>query len=62
MAGVDPLLQVALGSKYSKSVQGPQRAGWEVAKIMRNKGFKAQGSEPCGDDCLCGNAIIWVPV
>jgi hypothetical protein len=62
MAGIDRLLQKELGSTYSKHDQGPQRAGWEVAKIMRKKHYKPVGRKPCGNDCVCGRATMWVPI
>jgi hypothetical protein len=40
MAGVDPLLQKAMGSRYSADQQGTLNAGYIIAEVMRHLGYE----------------------
>ncbi len=61
MAGVDPLLQKAMGLRYHAHNQGTNNAGFIVAAMMRNAGYHQQGRGDLPDGCIAKTAIMWVP-
>lgn len=60
MARVDPLLRQKLGPQYSKDNQGPQRAGWEVARLMRCLGYEEKGVKEWAEGSIRGRGKLWV--
>jgi hypothetical protein len=59
MAGVDPLLQVALGSDYGPHNMGTQTAGGIVGQLMQSLGYKKTGSSPLPPNCVAKTAATW---
>ncbi len=60
MAGIDPLLQVALGVDYGPHNMGTQTAGGLVAELMRSLGYKKAGQRPMPEHCVARSAVMWV--
>ena len=60
MAGVDPLLQVALGSDYGKHNMGTATAGDIVGSLMRSLGYKNGGKKKLPPHCVAKTAETWV--
>lgn len=59
MAGVDPLLQVQLGSDYGSHNMGTQTAGSMVAEVMRSLGYKKIGEASLPSNCVAKTAATW---
>lgn len=59
MAGVDPMLQVALGSDYGPHNMGTQTAGSIVGELMQSLGYKKTGSKPLPANCVAKTAATW---
>lgn len=59
MAGVDPLLQVLLGSDYGSHNMGTQTAGSIVAEVMRSLGYKKTGEATLPSNCVAKTAATW---
>ncbi len=61
MAGVDPLLQKAMGSRYHAHNQGTNNAGYLVAAMMRSDGYHEIGRANLPPGCVAKSAIVWSP-
>ncbi len=59
MAGVDPLLQVALGVDYGAHNQGTNTAGSIVAHLMRSLGYQNAGKKALPAHCVAKTAETW---
>lgn len=59
MAGVDPLLQVLLGSDYGPHNMGTQTAGSMVGEVMRSLGYKKTGEASLPRNCVAKTAATW---
>lgn len=59
MAGIDPMLQVLLGSDYGSHNMGTQTAGSIVAEVMRSLGYKKTGEAPLPPNCVAKTAATW---
>jgi hypothetical protein len=59
MAGIDPLLQVALGSDYGAHNMGTATAGGLVGELMHSLGFKKIGQKPLPANCVAKTAAMW---
>jgi hypothetical protein len=60
MAGVDPLLQVALGVDYGPHNFGTNRAGEIVGALMRSLGYKKGPDKDLPSHCVAKTAATWV--
>lgn len=60
MAGVDPLLQVALGVDYGPHNMGTVRAGEIVGALMRSLGYKKGPIKDLPPHCVAKTAASWV--
>ena len=61
MAGVDPLLQEAMGSRYHADNQGTNNAGSIVGEVMRNAGYSKVGEASLPSGCVAKTAATWKP-
>ena len=62
MAGVDPLLQQKMGSRYSADQQMTMNAGYIVAGVRRTLGYEmAAKSAPLPENCVAKTAATWRP-
>lgn len=59
MAGVDPLLQKVMGSRYSAEQQGTLNAGYIVGEVMRHLGFEKDSEAPLPTNCIAKTAATW---
>ncbi|MEQ1492405.1 MAG: hypothetical protein ABL932_17820, partial [Terricaulis sp.] len=59
MAGIDPLLQQALGVDYGAHNMGTNTAGSIVAVLMRQLGFEAAGKKALPAGCVAKTAETW---
>jgi hypothetical protein len=59
MAGIDPLLQVALASDYGPHNMGTQTAGGIVGELMRSLGYRKAGEKPLPSNCVAKTAATW---
>ena len=59
MAGVDPLLQVALGSDYGAHNMATTTAGGLVGELMRSLGHKKGGQKSLPSNCVAKTAAMW---
>lgn len=59
MAGVDPLLQVALGGDYGSHNMGTATAGALVGELMQSLGYKKGIQKPLPDHCVAKSATMW---
>lgn len=59
MAGVDPLLQAALGVDYGPHNQGTNTAGSIVAHLMRSLGYVNGGKKALPAHCRAKTAETW---
>lgn len=60
MAGVDPLLQAALGVDYGAHNHGTNRAGEIVGALMRSLGYKKGPDKDLPPHCVAKTAATWV--
>lgn len=60
MAGVDPLLQAALGVDYGPHNFGTVRAGEIVGTLMRSLGYKRAPNKELPPHCMAKTAATWV--
>ncbi|MGE5548245.1 MAG: hypothetical protein ACM33T_15170 [Solirubrobacterales bacterium] len=60
MAGIDPLLQQALGKDYGKHNLTTATAGDRVANLMRQMGYREAGSRSLPSGCVAKSAMLWV--
>lgn len=58
LAGVDPLLQIALGAEYKREDDVTQEAGWRVVKEMREMGFQDVFATKMPPGCIAGKAMM----
>jgi hypothetical protein len=61
MAGIDPLLQAALGVDYGPHNQTTNIAGQWVAELMRSLGYKNNGPKKLPTHCSAKSGETWVP-
>jgi hypothetical protein len=59
LAGIDPMLQVALGSDYGSHNMGTTTAGSLVGELMQSLGFKKTGQKPMPPHCVAKTAATW---
>lgn len=59
MAGVDPLLQAALGVDYGPHNMGTATAGGFVGELMQSLGYKKAGKKPLPPHCVAKTAAMW---
>jgi hypothetical protein len=59
MAGIDPMLQVALGSDYGPHNMGTATAGGLVGELMQSLGYKKSGQKPLPPNCVAKTAATW---
>ena len=59
MAGVDPLLQSALGVDYGAHNMGTATAGGIVAELMKSLGYKKVGQKPLPSHCIAKTGATW---
>lgn len=60
MAGIDPLLQQALGKDYGKHNLTTATAGDRVANLMREMGYREAGSRSLPTGCVAKTAMLWI--
>ena len=60
MAGVDPLLQAALGVDYGPHNMGTATAGSLVGQLMQSLGYQKAGQKPLPEHCVAKTAAMWV--
>ncbi len=60
MAGIDPMLQVALGPDYGPHKMGTATAGGLVAELMHSLGYKNAGQRILPAHCAAGTAEFWI--
>jgi hypothetical protein len=58
MSGIDPMLQVALGSDYGAHNMGTATAGSLVGQLMQSLGYKA-GQKAMPPHCIAKTAATW---
>ena len=62
MAGIDPLLQREMGSRYSAEQQITMNAGYIVAALMRRLAYEmAAKRAPLPKNCVAKTAATWRP-
>lgn len=61
LAGVDPILQEVMGSRYGRTGQGTMNAGSLVAEVMRHAGYDKDGEGPLPATCIAKTAAMWKP-
>jgi hypothetical protein len=59
LAGVDPLLQVALGDLYAKTYEATIQAGYLVALMMRTQGYENSGRQGQLTGCVAKTGEIY---
>jgi hypothetical protein len=59
MAGIDPMLQVALGSDYGPHNMGTATAGGLVGELMQTLGYKKTGEKALPPHCVAKTAATW---
>jgi hypothetical protein len=59
MAGVDPLLQVALGVDYGPHNMGTATAGGLVGELMTSLGYRNTGQKELPAGCVAKTAAMW---
>ena len=59
MAGIDPLLQAALGSDYGPHNMGTATAGSLVGRLMLSLGYKKSGTKAMPSHCVAKTAATW---
>lgn len=59
LAGVDPILQEALGSRYRPQDMGTVSAGSIIGELMRHLGFVAAGVAKMPAGCVAKTAMRW---
>lgn len=60
MAGIDPMLQVALGVDYGAHNMGTATAGGLVGELMTSLGYKKASSKALPPHCVAKTAATWV--
>ncbi|MDP4026837.1 hypothetical protein Q8W71_30015 [Methylobacterium sp. NEAU 140] len=61
LAGVDPILQEVMGSRYGREAQGTMNAGSLAAEVMRHLGYEKVGDGPLPENCIAKTAATWKP-
>ena len=61
LAGLDPLLQKSMGSRYGHDYQGRENAGYAVAQVMRHLGYEKTGEAKLPPGCIAGSGATWRP-
>ena len=61
MAGIDPILQEALGDRYGREYQGTMNAGFIVGELMRYLGFEKGKEASLPPNCVAKTAATWLP-
>ena len=61
LAGVDPILQEVMGSRYGRMAQGTMNAGSLVIKVMRHAGYEKDGEGLLPATCIARTAAMWKP-
>ena len=56
MAGIDPLLQKAMGNRYGREAQGTMNAGSIVAELMRYLGYQKEREAELPPGCVAEDA------
>jgi len=59
MAGIDPLLQIALGSDYGAHNMGTATAGGLVGELMQSSGYRNIGQKALPKGCVAKTATLW---
>ena len=59
LAGVDPLLQAALGANYGKHNEATVQAGYLVANLMRQAGYDDGPSKPLPSGCVAVSGMLF---
>ena len=59
MAGIDPLLQAALGSDYGPHNMGTNRAGVITGELMQFLGYVRVAQVPLPSHCVAKTATSW---
>lgn len=59
LAGVDPILQELMGTRYGREAQGTMNAGSLVAEVMRHEGYEKSGDGPLPPGCIARTAATW---
>ena len=60
MAGIDPLLQIALGSDYGPHNRGTIKAGEIMGALMRSLGFRKGPEKELPSHCVAKTAATWL--
>ncbi len=60
LAGIDPLLQEALGSDYGPRNRGTIKAGEITGALMRSLGYKKGPERDLPDNCVAKTAATWL--
>ena len=60
MAGIDPLLQVALGSDYGPHNRGTIKAGEITGALMRSLGYRKGPEKEIPGHCVAKTAATWI--
>ena len=59
LAGVDPLLQAALGDKYSRHNEATVQAGYLVKGFMVGQGYEEIRSGPMPENCIAKTGLVF---
>lgn len=59
MAGIDPLLQKAMGNRYGRESQGTMNAGYIVGELMRFLGYQKGREADLPSHCVARTAATW---
>jgi hypothetical protein len=59
LAGIEPLIVVALGDRYHPHDGGTINAGFIVAELMRHIGYVDDGEGKMPDGCVAKTAMKW---
>lgn len=59
LAGVDPLIQEALGVDYGPHNHGTVNAGWLVGQVMQTLGYRKAGRGNMPDGSVAKTAATW---
>jgi hypothetical protein len=60
MAGIDPLLQIALGSDFGPHNRGTIKAGEITGALMRSLGFQKGPEKELPPHCVAKTAATWL--
>jgi hypothetical protein len=60
LAGVDPLLRNALGADYGKHNEATVQAGFLIADLMRQAGYREGAPKPLPAGCVAKSGMLFM--